>query len=295
MKSHAVIYHADWDGLVAAWCAEQFISQDPANPPVRFEMTNYNRPPLAFDEKLATLYILDFSYPREEIERLSKIADEVILLDHHKTAKEEYADWIPPLNCFVSVNMEKAGAQMAWDHFFPEEEKTPPLVAYVADRDLWLFQLPDSKEINAGIHTYSLTLESCSALYKRMNKDGLGWLKELGTGIIAYQESQISLAIHHAEEFEIDDYRVRGAQVPFPNLISEVAGRLAEGRPFGLCWFKARGDKWIYSLRSRENGVDVSVVAKKFGGGGHVRAAGFDCSNPPTFFLVEDKTEEGKE
>lgn len=30
-----------------------------------------------------------------------------------------------------------------------------------------------------------------------------------------------------------------------------------------------------YSLRSREGGVDVSEIAKQFGGGGHKHAAGF--------------------
>ena len=40
-------------------------------------------------------------------------------------------------------------------------------------------------------------------------------------------------------------------------------------------------DKRIYSLRSQgENGVDVSMIASKFGGGGHRNAAGFSIEKP---------------
>ena len=37
--------------------------------------------------------------------------------------------------------------------------------------------------------------------------------------------------------------------------------------------------EFIFSLRSGESGVDVSSVAKKFGGGGHKNAAGFSVSS----------------
>jgi oligoribonuclease NrnB/cAMP/cGMP phosphodiesterase (DHH superfamily) len=40
-------------------------------------------------------------------------------------------------------------------------------------------------------------------------------------------------------------------------------------------------DKTVYSLRSRQHeDVDVSAIAKKYGGGGHKNAAGFSIKNP---------------
>jgi len=35
----------------------------------------------------------------------------------------------------------------------------------------------------------------------------------------------------------------------------------------------------MYSLRSAEDGEDVSVIAKHYGGGGHQHAAGFECKH----------------
>lgn len=42
-----------------------------------------------------------------------------------------------------------------------------------------------------------------------------------------------------------------------------------------LIGFSFDGDVWTYSLRSARPAVDVSIIAKHFGGGGHKNAAGF--------------------
>ena len=43
-----------------------------------------------------------------------------------------------------------------------------------------------------------------------------------------------------------------------------------------LIAFGWRKDKWIVSLYTKEDYIDVSVIAKFFGGGGHKQAAGFE-------------------
>jgi len=59
-----------------------------------------------------------------------------------------------------------------------------------------------------------------------------------------------------------------------PFMASDVAGELSEGYPFAAVFWVSQSEK-TYSLRSRENGIDVSEIAKKYGGGGHKHAAGF--------------------
>jgi uncharacterized protein len=44
--------------------------------------------------------------------------------------------------------------------------------------------------------------------------------------------------------------------------------------PFAACYWDVPNGQ-VFSLRSCENGVDVSEIAKQFGGGGHKHAAGF--------------------
>jgi nanoRNase/pAp phosphatase (c-di-AMP/oligoRNAs hydrolase) len=49
---------------------------------------------------------------------------------------------------------------------------------------------------------------------------------------------------------------------------------MAAGEPFAACYWDTP-DGRVFSLRSREDGVDVSAIAKRYGGGGHRNASGF--------------------
>ncbi len=61
-------------------------------------------------------------------------------------------------------------------------------------------------------------------------------------------------------------------------LFSEIAGELAKGRPFGACYFDRQDGKRQWSLRSDDNGIDVSAIAKSHGGGGHAHASGYEVN-----------------
>jgi len=45
--------------------------------------------------------------------------------------------------------------------------------------------------------------------------------------------------------------------------------------------FGYRNHGWVVTLYTTHAGVDVSRVAKKYGGGGHAQAAGFPCRELP--------------
>jgi nanoRNase/pAp phosphatase (c-di-AMP/oligoRNAs hydrolase) len=166
-----------------------------------------------------------------------------------------------------------------------QDKEVPPLVKYVSDRDVWKFDEWMSKEVNAAIQSYNFTLDTCDMLHQRIEKEGVESLKEEGDAIIRYKDQIINLALKKAEEYEMEGYQIMGTQMASASLISETAEKLAEGRPFGMTWFKAKGEDWVYNLRSRRGGIDVSDVARKFGGGGHSKAAGFSSKLNPVSFL----------
>lgn len=68
--------------------------------------------------------------------------------------------------------------------------------------------------------------------------------------------------------------------VPVANLpytMSSDAGHLmTAGEPFAACYVDTPNGR-TFSLRSTDEGVDVSAVAQSFGGGGHRNAAGFSA------------------
>lgn len=308
-----IIYHADWDGIVAAWVARNGLKQPGRS--FEFHSINYGRKPPKIPEH-RDVYILDFALTPEAFRDFCKErTGRVVMLDHHKTSVEKWqAAGMPveSVGCdefkglsFRTGNVDhevifhdgEAGCSMTLlylrGYYKPGDDWDGPchvtLVRYAADHDLWRFKEPNSKNIRAVMRSYPQTIEACDEISNKMNKDFKGLVEE-GEAIQRFMERQIESACRHAELMEIQGHRCWAAQVPFDGLISEVAGRLAgkEGGEFGVCWFKLQGTTWCYSLRSRGE-FDVSEIAKKFeGGGGHAKAAGFQTEANPLSFLVKD-------
>ena len=71
---------------------------------------------------------------------------------------------------------------------------------------------------------------------------------------------------------------IAGHDVPvasLPYTMGSDAGHLmAKGEKFSACYWDT-ADGRVFGLRSEEGGFDVSEIAEQYGGGGHVRAAGF--------------------
>jgi uncharacterized protein len=274
---NVVLYHRDWDGVAAAWVADRFLGH-----PKTFISVQYKEP-IPEIEPGSDVFILDFSYPRDQLVEIQKAAHSLVVLDHHKTAEVE----LKGFPC-ASFDLAHSGAQLTWNHFFGDKP-VPLFIQYIEDHDLFKFILPDSKTIRAFIRSFPQTLESCSGLVGLMDSfDELGGYdrrEEMlieGSAILRYQERLVESAVDHASEMDLDGYKILHTQCSDESLISLVGARLAENRPFGMTWFYHAGrNKWICSLRSVEEGLDVGFLAKRFGGGGHVHAAGFELSFPP--------------
>ena len=272
-----VIYHANCpDGFCAAWVARKALGPD-----CEFVPAQYGQDPPSVRGR--EVYILDFSYKRSVVRGLMRIADKLVILDHHATAaveldgviKEEsgffaYTSFEPPTIVF---DMEKSGGRLAWEYFFPGEP-APWLVEYTEDRDLWRWRLDHSRAINDALGSHERSFAVWDDFHY-LNPDAiLGVLRADGYAIGRYKHQLIDSICRNAREIEIAGYKVLAANTSV--LFSEVAGKLAEGRPFGAAWLVRADGKRQWSLRSTNEGVDVSEVARSFGGGGHRNAAGFE-------------------
>ena len=74
---------------------------------------------------------------------------------------------------------------------------------------------------------------------------------------------------------------IMGKIVPIINIPffqSEVAAELALTADYAAAYY-FDGESYKFSLRSKEGGDDVSLIAAKFGGGGHKNASGFLIKN----------------
>ena len=102
---------------------------------------------------------------------------------------------------------------------------------------------------------------------------GIGGAAHEGMAVIRYQDRLVESAVSHAREITLAGHRVPAVNTTV--LMSEIGHRLSQGRPFSATYFISDEGKVVWSLRSTDQGIDVSEVAKQYGGGGHRNAAGF--------------------
>lgn len=214
--------------------------------------------------------VVDFSYPRETLLEMHEKAMNLVVIDHHKTAKDALGGLY-----FCFFDMLQSGAMLTWNHFFPHgyvgSSETPKLIEYIQDRDLWAWSLENSKEVSAALQSLPMTFEAWEPY---LDDEKIQELIIQGSSILRYQQQQVE----KISKTQLPMIHLCGHNVPCVNtttLISEIGGEISKNHPFAVMYFDT-SDHRIYSLRSQKNeGVDVSEVAKQFGGGGHRNAAGF--------------------
>lgn len=257
-----VIYHAHCgDGFTAAWAAwralgdrAQYLAADHACPPI-------------VNVAGRRVFVLDFAFLRETLQDMAAQAQELILLDHHRSAAEDLRG-LP----FAQVDESKCGALLAWEHFHPHLQ-VPVLVRHVNERDLGRWRLADSRAYLAWIESIPRTFRNWDRL-AGMSEDEYRIVIKLGAQQLAQDSDRIHELARCATPLTLFSMPALAVRCP-PNLVCEVGPLLAKRcGAIGLCWASLPGDRVKVSVRSVA-GVDVSVLARRFGGGGHAHAAGF--------------------
>ena len=275
-----VLYHANcMDGFCAAWLLWMCRWRDEAE----YVPMQYGAKPAEIPEvEGREVFIVDFSFPRERMLEMRRAANSLIVLDHHKTAAKDMKgfDW-----CIF--DMAKCGARLTWEWLRNHGMNKMRLVVepwflqYIEDRDLWTHKLKDTHAINAALRNKPRSFLAWEAMAQ--NRDFAPLIVE-GNALLAYKAAAIKACVETACEVEIGGEKVLAANCSVGDFTSEVCKELADGRVFGASYMDV-GDKRVWSLRSDAGGYDVSEIARKYGGGGHERAAGFTvmggvCSPP---------------
>lgn len=261
-----VLYHANcMDGFGAAYAAWLALDDSATYIPV-----THGHP---FPEEVtdgSIVYILDFSYPADVLREVAARVCELTIIDHHKTAEEALRAVKDLDNIFISFALNKSGAVLTYEHFFPGT--VPSLFEYIQDRDLWKFNYGDTtRMVHAGLQTVPKTFE-------RWNRIDVSVLIEKGEVLLDHIKQTVQMICSQAREGEIGGRPC--VMVNATAFWSEVGHKLLEDwpeMPFAASYYDDKHGRRIFSLRSR-SGFDMSEVAKEFGGGGHAQAAGFTVS-----------------
>lgn len=261
------IYHGNCaDGFGAAWVFKRWADRE-----FDFHAGVYQDAPP--DVTGRDVYLVDFSYKRAIVEKMREQASRLVLIDHHKTALDDLAPLIESRTIESLYSLENSGAVLAWRWFHGyNEEEMPQLLRHIEDRDLWRFALARTREIQANVFSYPYDFEVWDELMKADPQK----LADEGAAIERKHFKDIDELVKVCRrEMTIGGIAVPVASLPY-TLTSDAGHLMATEHPskIGVCYWDTPAGR-VFSLRSTDDGPDVSEIAKQYGGGGHAHASGF--------------------
>ncbi|WP_371322647.1 phosphoesterase [Dechloromonas sp. ZY10] len=306
-----IIYHADClDGFAAAWSAWLHYRGAADFLPLHHG-ENWDASRCVGRE----VYILDFSFPPDRLQQMSSQARQVVQLDHHASARADWADRLHPLangdteyrsptaRLRVRFAEQKSGARLAWEYFHPEQP-IPLLLQHIEDVDLWRFALPESRAIQRSLRLlafdfplwhdwicaagtpdapgYSDLLLRGQAIdsFFRCETERLANSSLLTPARLRGEPADPLQALRHGQPVLSDGgehwHPIPGVAINCDGMFaSELGHLLASRHQLPALIWQFAGDGMVRASLRSVGDCDVALIAKRYGGGGHCHAAGF--------------------
>ncbi|MFZ2167946.1 MAG: DHHA1 domain-containing protein [Minisyncoccia bacterium] len=233
------------------------------------------------------VYLVDFSYETaEHMDTLAKITKRLVVLDHHKSSRI-FVENVPE----HIYDEKRSGASIAWSYFHPDQP-LPRLMQYLEDGDLYLYTLPETREIFSYLMVLPFEFSAWDELMLGLEDETKR--VEILKKAKAYTEFFEALgdsSAERAKKVSFEGYETYFA-VTHPNITmkSYVGNKLYKKlSPIALV-VTAHPNGFGVSIRS-DGSVDVSKIAEKYGGGGHPGSAGFFIPNGAVMPWVEIEDE----
>jgi len=232
------------------------------------------------------LVILDFSFPIPILLKLREIfKDNIIWIDHHKRADDDLKKLLLKKEIKIKGirKSNNAASVLVWKFF---KKGAPEFAEYIEDMDLWKWEKPNSKEFIAGLINLNgkFTKETISYVFNLIDFDKFekkrNKIINRGKIIIEHQKDYVNTIKKVGKKVEFEGYPAYIINTYFnPGLILEYLKELKEFKDteIFIVWHKVYEFGWIkVSLRAtKESKADLSLISKKYGGGGHPKASAF--------------------
>ena len=279
-------YHNDSDGKCAGYWVAASAKQTKPQHSAEFIPINYdNHFPFETILPGEQIFIVDFSIPPSDMDKLLAITKDVTFIDHHKSAIEQYKDYPHEIRGIRYDGI--AGCMLTYCYLNKMTDRglgdikpfnvsmvvdAPLFTKLIADWDVWKFDFGDNtRYFQMAFHSYDFSPESTewTKLLKNKNEECL-----INEGRIMHKYRNAwarSYCKSIGFEVEFEGYRCFAINLGLCN--SEYFISVCDEGYDILVAFSYNGVNWKYSLYSCT--VDVSKIAEKYAGGGHAGAAGF--------------------
>lgn len=264
------LHHNDADGKCAGAIVRYCTGED-----LELVEVDYGMPlPWERINDARTLIVTDFSLPKADMQRLYREkGQDFVWIDHHISAIEEMTD-LSDIAGFR--DLDSAACVLTWKYFFPEYE-IPAAVQFIGDRDIWRFDFAQTKAFCEGLASIDISATNDSLWIPLFNNDQelLNTLLDKGEILLEARLAQIARWVKsRGFETTFGGYRTLAINLPSNGDIGHHICQL--GYDVAYVYSDLQQDNQIFTgVTLYSDTVDVSVLAKAQGGGGHRGAAGF--------------------
>lgn len=281
-----VLYHkACNDGKAAAWAAWNTLGDSAIYLPYQ-----YNDPWPIQCENMHVIMV-DLSITWDQYMQVRDDILSILIIDHHKSAEElthhfpalknydEYLKERPKLEQGgrVHIDMSECGAILAWRFFgnLPKSAPVPLALKMVNDYDLWKHEISDTRAFNAWLSQSSVGTPAFNTQVLK-GDDVDEAVLEIGEAILRHDTNIATSVVKNYPCKCVSNRGVKYVLVNGPHhLRNEISDQLMSDNDFVVV-YNRRTHATVVSLRGKKDGpIDLSAVAKRYGGGGHKDAASF--------------------
>jgi len=233
--------------------------------------------PIEEFNKNDTLYFLDVvCQPNSGMQLLIDSGYELIICDHHKSFLDTQIHKQVKGNC----SLDYAGCELTWQYFYPNIQM-PEFVRLLGRYDIW----DKSDEWETKILPFQWGMRNIhsdpiiDSIWKDLFRDEslINSILHDGEIILKYQRKMYSGLMKtysfSATLADFPDLRLICLNSPGGNsmMFEEKWDPLLYDAMFA---FTCKGDSFVCSLYTSKD-LDLSTIAKSYGGGGHAQACGF--------------------
>ena len=276
LKNIIYFHYPCQDGLASAWVAIKSLQN--------YELKPYQHgSELDITFKNCIIYFLDMAPPIDIYNKL-KEHNIVYILDHHISNKNDYEKNLDE-NVYFDMNL--SGVGLTWKFFNPNKP-IPLFLEMIQARDFWKFNIENTKEFCEALFFSCSSVETIDEQFKILDDihNNNQVPNYVITGKLLIKQKNLKIK-QLGDKYIKKIYNYKGHNICMVNIEYELASDLGNELSsrkecdFAVLWrYDHTTEKYNLSLRSTDK-VDVSLICKELGGGGHKNAAGCSSTEHP--------------
>jgi uncharacterized protein len=234
------------------------------------------------------VYIVDFSLKPEDMYKMVRQVNNLVWIDHHHSAIQDFEEYRrnnPNTYRIAGVQRTGPGGKggdaaclLVWTYIHPDEV-IPKSVQYLSQYDVWNHK--DIKTLWFQFGMRVCDLQPYSPRWEDILRDrGIADILRDGELVMTYDSQLKRRAVSRGAFLtRLADRVVLACNASGGSDVFNSAPEFLRSKAEALVTFIYDGvrKEWVYGIYENPDkpGLDVSAIAKLFGGGGHAGAAGF--------------------